>query len=73
MPRPPKKPKVTFRWRDDPSARVEKVRAVCNLCGAHFYSYSRNGIYPSTSSHKKSCPKLEDWREAMRALGLPAI
>lgn len=63
MPRRPAEPKVTFTWglRDDGRG----ARAVCNLrCGFWLEDYSRNALYPSTSHHKRNCPKLLEWRAA---------
>lgn len=65
MARPSKKPKVAYNWREEGRETI----AVCRLCAAHFYGYSRNAIYPSTSSHKDTCPKVVEWREAERAKG----
>lgn len=64
MPRPPAKPKVTYRWSLD----GRETKAVCKLCGAHFWGYSRNDIYPSSSTHKENCPKIGEWKAEMRRL-----
>lgn len=58
MPKQKALPKVSYRWTDNEGYHGRESKAVCKLCGAHFYGYSRNAIYPSTSAHKDRCPKV---------------
>jgi hypothetical protein len=70
MAKPKALPKVTFIWTDVPERR--QVRATCKLCRADFWSYSRNGLYPSASTHKRSCPVLTDARNERKRVDLAA-